>query len=1197
VLFGSDGMRPDLMERYAADGSMPTFRALMAAGVRGENGMVQAFPPSTGVGWYTLATGTWPGEHGSTNNTFFRTGESSFNNRTAFNAGILQADTLAAAAERAGKKVAQVGWVGGASAGIEGPTVDFGTFFSTRGVLAAPLNAAEQAGAAAFGLSYQVASIVPAAGWSNVPAGDPAAPPRETLLTIATIFAAQNPTRTYDVYIYDSVVDGVPAYDRVLLVRTAAGKDGSQLAQSLAAGDFREIRLVGVDGLIGARAGQTAGFYTRLIALAPDLSSFKLYFTSVSRVIATCGCDPNFESTLTSNTPTFINADFATLEAGIVDEDTYMQQARDLEKIYGEAVLKYVLGEVQPDTDLALVGYTPTDDISHQFMGLVTPTDMDGAPNPYYDDVEGDDIPDNRLAIRQGYIRSVYSEADTRLALTRALMGGNPTTFATSDHGFAPHWFAVNAPKVLTDAGLQTPEQASNCRAAAATNLAKACWAGGTAQFYVNTTLPAGTTYEQVRTMIVDAFAGLTDPANPGKQVVMKILKKEDLRNVDGSDSLHPSRSGDVVVVLRPPYQFDAATPGQRIAFAQFFGQHGYLPELVDLEHNVNMHGTFVAAGPGVRKQDALGGGPGRRPDTMSGVRAIDVAPTLAYLMQIPGPHNARGRILYNLFPSPGSLKEITILDISDYHGQLVPLAEAADNLSAPGSNPTYAIGGAAFLKPWFDAYRAEAPLGSITVAGGDSVGATPPISSFFGDTPTIELMNAMGFSADGLGNHNFDRGQTYLRSTLIPLATYPFVSSNIVSSTTLKTPPQWSPSVVFNFPGGKLGVIGFSNPDIPSLIFPGALDPFIVADPAAAVNAEAVRLRGSGVGVIVALGHLGATAGTLVAPTGPLVDLADALVNVDAVIGDHTGFQVVARRPNGVFVVENLSRGIRFTRMRLVFDTNAKKVVYITADFHKPWNIGVTPDAAIQARLNDLNGQLAPILGTIIGSSTRFVPRADACGRFDGRLCESLVGDVTADAMRTAAATDFAITNSGGIRADLTCPTTDDPSDFCPPYVPPPYVITRGQVLAILPFANIVTRLQVNGAELKTMLENAVSSMPAPNGRFAQISGLCFTYDISAAVGSRVTGAVRQAADGSCTGAPIDLTAATMYSLATNDFIVAGGDGYPNFSSRATTLGFMDQTVADFISGRPDSSISPAIQGRIMCTTSGATACPVVVP
>ena len=58
-----------------------------------------------------------------------------------------------------------------------------------------------------------------------------------------------------------------------------------------------------------------------------------------------------------------------------------------------------------------------------------------------------------------------------------------------------------------------------------------------------------------------------------------------------------------MVVVLRPPYQFDAATPGQRIAFSQFFGQHGYLPNLVDLAHNVNMHATFVAAGPGIRKQ------------------------------------------------------------------------------------------------------------------------------------------------------------------------------------------------------------------------------------------------------------------------------------------------------------------------------------------------------------------------------------------------------------------------------------------------------------------------------------------------------------------------------------------------------------------------------------------------------------------
>src|SRR5262245_54924316 len=179
VLFASDGMRPDLMEKYAAAGAMPTYKSMMASGVRGDNGMLQAFPPNTGVGWYTMATGTYPSEHGSTNNTYYRPGEA-FNNRTSFSAaGSLQADTIAAAAERAGKKVAQIEWVGGANAGIAGPTVDFTNFFSTRGVLASPLVPAEQASSAAFGISYQVAGFAGASGWTNVPAGDSVSPPQE----------------------------------------------------------------------------------------------------------------------------------------------------------------------------------------------------------------------------------------------------------------------------------------------------------------------------------------------------------------------------------------------------------------------------------------------------------------------------------------------------------------------------------------------------------------------------------------------------------------------------------------------------------------------------------------------------------------------------------------------------------------------------------------------------------------------------------------------------------------------------------------------------------------------------------------------------------------------------------------------------------------------------------------------------------
>ena len=193
-------------------------------------------------------------------------------------------------------------------------------------------------------------------------------------------------------------------------------------------------------------------------------------------------------------------------------------------------------------------------------------------------------------------------------------MGRKDTAvFASSDHGFAPQWLGINARKLLFDktvrntlTGASVPLQASggtgtgNCTAAA-TDLAKACWAGGTAQVYVNPTLPAGITYEAVRSAAIDALKTLVDPDEPGRPVMLRVLKKEELGDVDGTDSLHPTRSGDVVWVSRPPYQFDAATSGIPIAFSQFFGQHGYLPDLVDLRRNVNMHGTFLASGPGVR--------------------------------------------------------------------------------------------------------------------------------------------------------------------------------------------------------------------------------------------------------------------------------------------------------------------------------------------------------------------------------------------------------------------------------------------------------------------------------------------------------------------------------------------------------------------------------------------------------------------
>ena len=239
-------------------------------------------------------------------------------------------------------------------------------------------------------------------------------------------------------------------------------------------------------------------------------------------------------------------------------------------------------------------------------------------------------------------------------------MGGDPITFAGSDHGFAPQWFAVNANKVLNDATVggvslhASGAGTSNCSAVGGAPVARprhpsrpttsprrAGPAGRSRS--TSTRTGSGTpvsrrrrrfpTYAEVRTAVANAF----EPDRPalGQKVVLKVMMKEELRNVDGSDSLHPNRSGDVVVVSKPPYQWDAPTANKTIEVSHFFGQHGYLPDTVDLKNNINMHATFVLGGPGVKKKD-----------NVKGIRAIDVAPTLSFLMDIPGPQNARGRIL-----------------------------------------------------------------------------------------------------------------------------------------------------------------------------------------------------------------------------------------------------------------------------------------------------------------------------------------------------------------------------------------------------------------------------------------------------------------------------------------------------------------------------------------------------------------------
>ena len=529
----------------------------------------------------------------------------------------------------------------------------------------------------------------------------------------------------------------------------------------------------------------------------------------------------------------------------------------------------------------------------------------------------------------------------------------------------------------------------------------------------------------------------------------------------------------------------------------------------------------------------------------------------------------------------------IQILNVSDWHGQLDPLVV--------GGAP---IGGAAALAAYFQADRASNP-NTLTLTAGDAVGATPPISSFFGDVPAIEAMNLMGFQADTLGNHNFDGGIAHLQG-LIDIANFQYVSANLKHRDDNLTGVE--DFEIFDIAGVKVAVIGLTNPEAPTLVFPGSFGTIVPTDPVRAALKARGEAKDEGADIVIVICHMGVTGfDPGGAPFGPLVDFAKAVnkenkkkQKIDVIIGDHTDVQF-SGTINGALVYENRSKGLTYARATLTVDASNHKLLGRSVTFVSPLVSAVTPDPAVAALIASYRAQLAPMLSTVVGSSTRVIPRADACGQPAGRTCESLVGDVVTDAMRSRYGVDFAITNSGGLRAELTCPTTDIASDFCPPYFPPPYPITRGQVLTVLPFGNVVVTLAVNGAELKAMLENGVSSMPGVNGRFPQVSGICFSYDISAVVGSRVTGAVAQAADGTCTGAAVDLSAASTYTIAENDFMASGGDGYPVFVSRVVTRDIMDQVLADYLTVQ--GTIVPAIGGRIACTTGGIPACPVVTP
>src|SRR5690606_19783856 len=141
------------------------------------------------------------------------------------------------------------------------------------------------------------------------------------------------------------------------------------------------------------------------------------------------------------------------------------------------------------EPDLLMVGAPVTDEFSHQFLALITEQGPGGTVNPRYDDVDNDVQPDGRVEQRAAMIETAYAETDALLAHAMDLLGGR-NVLVSSDHGFAPQWFSVNAPYILQQAGVTPAEATSNCRIPNGVDpslvQAKVCVTGASANIYVN---------------------------------------------------------------------------------------------------------------------------------------------------------------------------------------------------------------------------------------------------------------------------------------------------------------------------------------------------------------------------------------------------------------------------------------------------------------------------------------------------------------------------------------------------------------------------------------------------------------------------------------------------------------------------------------------------------------------------------------
>ena len=181
-------------------------------------------------------------------------------------------------------------------------------------------------------------------------------------------------------------------------------------------------------------------------------------------------------------------------------------------------------------------------------------------------------------------------------------------------------------------------------------------------------------------------------------------------------------------------------------------------------------------------------------------------------------------------------------------------------------------------------------------------------------------------------------------------------------------------------------------------------------------------------------------------------------------------------------------------------------------------------------------------------------------------------------DAVLEETGVDIVLQNGGGIRADI-----DEGA------------VSLGEVLNVLPFGNLISTFDLTGADVLAALENGVSRVEVDennnpmvegaSGRFLQVAGIRYTYDATQEPGSRIVSAeVMQ------DGEYVALDAEAVYTIASNDYMRGGGDGFSILEDNAMNAYDagrpLDQVVADYIAA--NSPLSAALEGRITHQAGG---------